>query len=52
VPYSAVQYVREQLGLQVAAIASLSDLLDYLATQGGMTADLSRVQAYRDRYGV
>ena len=52
VPYSAVQYVREQLGLQVAAIASLSDLLDYLATQGGMTADLGRVQAYRDRYGV
>ena len=52
VPYSAVQYVRQQLGLQVAAIASLSDLLDYLATQGGMTADLGRVQAYRDRYGV
>ncbi len=52
VPYSAVQYVREQLGLQVAAIASLSDLLDYLATQGGMTTDLGRVQAYRDRYGV
>jgi orotate phosphoribosyltransferase len=52
VPYSAVQYVRQQLGLQVAAIASLSDLLDYLATQGGMTTDLGRVQAYRDRYGV
>lgn len=52
VPYSAVQYVRQELGLQVAAIASLSDLLAYLATQGGMTTDLGRVQAYRDRYGV
>ncbi len=52
VPYSAVQYVRQQLGLQVAAIASLSDLLAYLAIQGSMTTDLGRVQAYRDRYGV
>ena len=54
VPYSAVQYVREQVGLQVCAIAELSDLLAYLQAQPGnaMGEHLVRVQAYRDRYGV
>jgi orotate phosphoribosyltransferase len=54
VPYSAVQYVREQVGLQVCAIAELSDLLAYLSAQPGnaMGEHLMRVQAYRDRYGV
>ncbi len=54
VPYSAVQYVREQLGLQVCAIAKLADLLQYLQTQSSdeMTQHGHRVQAYRDRYGV
>jgi orotate phosphoribosyltransferase len=54
VPYSAVQYVRSQLGLQVCAIAELNDLLAYLGHQPGndMGAHLARVQAYRDRYGV
>jgi orotate phosphoribosyltransferase len=54
VPYSAVQYVREHLGLQVCAIAELSDLLTYLQAQPGNTMGehLARTQAYRDRYGV
>ena len=54
VPYSAVQYVREQVGLQVCAIAQLSDLLTYLSAQSGsgMGEHLARTQAYRDRYGV
>jgi orotate phosphoribosyltransferase len=54
VPYSAVQYVREQVGLQVCAIAELSDLLTYLNAQDGnaMSEHLARTQAYRDRYGV
>ena len=54
VPHSAVQYVRGTLGLQVCAIAQLSDLLDYLAARPGnaMGEHLARVQAYRDRYGV
>ena len=54
VPYSAVQYVREQVGLQVCAIAELSDLLTYLTTQDGsnMGEHLVRTQAYRERYGV
>jgi orotate phosphoribosyltransferase len=54
VPHSAVQYVRETLGLQVAAIASLTDLLGYLGQQAGaeMAEHLSRTEAYRQRYGV
>ena len=54
VPYSAVQYVRQQLGLQVCAIAELSDLLAYLAASAGVAphSHLAAVQAYRDRYGV
>ena len=53
-PHSAVQYVRQQLGLQVCAIAELSDLLAYLAASAGGAphSDLAAVQAYRDRYGV
>ncbi len=54
VPYSAVQYVREKLGMQVSAIARLEDLLRYLEARGGAasSADHARVLAYRQRYGV
>jgi len=55
VPYSAVQYVREQVGLQVCAIATLDDLLAYLESQDGsgeLATHLPSVQAYRERYGV
>ena len=64
VDYSAVQYVTQQLGLQVCAIARLSDLLHYLqldsaSTSGEKTDDArslknhyQSVLAYRDRYGV
>jgi orotate phosphoribosyltransferase len=54
VPYSAVQYVREQLGLQVCAIATLDDLVGYLQVQTtpGMAGHLAQVRAYRARYGV
>ena len=55
VPYSAVQYMREQVGLQVCAIATLDDLLAYLENQGGsgeLATHLQSVQTYRARYGV
>ena len=54
VPYSAVQYVRERLGLQVCAIAKLDDLLAYLSqhSRSGQDADHQRVLAYRQKYGV
>jgi orotate phosphoribosyltransferase len=54
VPYSAVQYVRKRLGLQVCAIAKLADLLQYLERHRGegLAADHQRVLDYRQRYGV
>jgi orotate phosphoribosyltransferase len=54
VAYSAVQYVRQQLGLQVCAIAKLADLLHYLDkhSAGPLATDHQRVLAYRQRYGV
>ena len=54
VNYSAVQYVTQTLGLQVSAIARLTDLLDYLARQTGesLKAHHHAVSAYRERYGV
>ncbi|MFM2112278.1 MAG: hypothetical protein RLZZ271_938 [Pseudomonadota bacterium] len=56
VPYSAVQYVRNELGLSVCCIATLTDLLDYLgqpqANSADMAPNLENVQAYRLRYGV
>ncbi|MDO8317877.1 orotate phosphoribosyltransferase [Rhodoferax sp.] len=54
VDHSAVQYVQQQLGLQVCAIARLEDLLHYLAQHQvpGLADAHRRVQAYRERYGV
>ncbi len=53
-PKSAVQYVQEELQLDVAAIATLQDLLQYLQTTGQaeLAQHLPRVAAYRERYGV
>lgn len=54
VPHSAVQYVRNQLGMQVCTIAKLADLLLYLEIQDGSegSGHHERVLAYRQRYGV
>ena len=54
VNHSAVQYVRDQLGLQVCAIARLADLLQYLSQhhRDGLAVHHERVLAYRQRYGV
>ncbi|MBC7547691.1 MAG: orotate phosphoribosyltransferase [Polaromonas sp.] len=54
VSHSAVQYVRNHLGLRVCSIARLSDLLDYLGQEVGasMQAHHDAVLAYRQRYGV
>jgi len=54
VAWSAVQYVRERLGLEVCAIARLADLLQYLQSHAGdaLGRHHGQVLAYRDRYGV
>ena len=58
VNYSAVQYVTNELGMKVCAIARLTDLLQYLSRQGGpggapaLNEHYQAVLAYRERYGV
>ena len=54
VSWSAVQYVRRELGLRVAAIATLADLLKYLQSTAddALAGHAGRVRAYRDRYGI
>ena len=54
VSWSAVQYVREKLGLQVCTIAKLADLLQYLERHAGdeLGQHHAKVLAYRDRYGA
>jgi orotate phosphoribosyltransferase len=54
VDHSAVQYVRDRLGLKVCAIARLADLLQYLEQHGGDEIGVyhGQVLAYRQRYGV
>ncbi len=54
VPYSAVQFVQRQLGLQVCSIAKLGDLMQYLAghSGAGLAQAHQQVQVYRERYGV
>jgi orotate phosphoribosyltransferase len=54
VPYSAVQYVRNELGMGVCTIARLADLLQYLAQSKSteLAHHYPDVLAYRERYGV
>ena len=51
---SATQFVERELGLKVAAIATLGDLLQYLQSNldPALAAHLAPVAAYRQRYGV
>jgi orotate phosphoribosyltransferase len=53
-PYSAVQYVQQELGLPVLAVATLADLLQVLQASAdpALAAYAAPVRAYRDRYGV
>lgn len=54
VAHSAVQFVRNNLAMQVCTIAQLSDLLTFLSAQNQSewAEHLDRVQAYRQQYGV
>ena len=49
---SAVQFVRQTLGLQVWVVATLADLLQYLQAGTQLQAEAAQVAAYRQQYGV
>ena len=52
VSWSAVQHVRDKLGLQVVSIASLAQLLQHLGQSDNFLPHFEAVSAYRARYGV
>lgn len=49
---SAIQALEAEYGIPTVAVATLDDLVTYLAERGGHEADLERIEAYRARYGV
>src|SRR5574340_517694 len=49
---SAVQEVREQYDIPVAAVVTLDDLVEFLERDANRQAELQAVAAYRSRYGV
>jgi orotate phosphoribosyltransferase len=49
---SAVQEVRESLGMPVVAIATLDDLMRFLAGRAELSRWLPAVEAYRAQYGA
>ncbi len=50
-PLSAVQEVREQFAMPVVAVITLADLMHRMRSLG-RDAELARMEAYRDRYGL
>jgi orotate phosphoribosyltransferase len=49
---SAIQEVEQDHGVRVVSIVGLAELVDYLATQDGMSQALANIRAYREQYGV
>lgn len=49
---SAVQEVKESFGIPVIAVATLEDLIAYLADSPELAANLDAVKAYREQYGI
>ncbi len=49
---SAVQEVRQSYTIPVISIATLEDLVGYLAADAALTPHLEAVRSYRERYGV
>lgn len=52
-PWSAVQFVRQHVGIEVVSVATLADLLQYLASNEDpqLQRCAAPVQVYRQRYG-
>lgn len=49
---SAVQEVTDRFGIPVLAVATLEDLIAFLADSPELAANLDAVQAYRETYGI
>lgn len=49
---SAIQEVREELGLQVVSVARLEDLLAFVSGREGYSDAAAGISQYREKYGV
>ncbi|MCL4123119.1 UNVERIFIED_CONTAM: hypothetical protein GTU68_007872 [Idotea baltica] len=49
---SAIQQVESEFGIPVVAIATFSDLIDYLKKQEDQAEQLEKMQSYREQYGI
>jgi orotate phosphoribosyltransferase len=49
---SAIQDIEQRYGLEVIAIASLADLLEYVKDSPSLTSAWGAMESYRARYGV
>lgn len=49
---SAVQEMRQNYGLTVCSLISMSDLISYLEASGDNVVTLENMKKYRDQYGV
>ncbi|OZJ05909.1 hypothetical protein BZG36_01193 [Bifiguratus adelaidae] len=49
---SAIQAIEEREGVPVKTIIQLDDIVEYLKEVGGHEADLAKIAAYREQYGV
>ena len=49
---SAIQQVEAEFGIPVVAIATLSNLIEYLKQQPDQTENLEKMRAYREQYGI
>ncbi len=49
---SAIQQVESEFGIPVVAIATFSNLIDYLKKQEDQAGQLEKMQSYREQYGI
>ena len=49
---SAVEEVEQSMGLKVASVITMHDIIDWLVDIGTEPAHLAAMERYRDRYGV
>ena len=49
---SAIQQVEAEFGIPVVAIATLSNLIEYLKQQPDQAENLEKMRAYREQYGI
>jgi len=49
---SAVEEVEQSMGLEVASVITMHDIIDWLAGQTEMSDSLNQMRDYREEYGV